>query len=213
MLRKGKPASFRLFPVGSYVVVYSAGSFLPTLVGLLKAIRWCGCHHASCAVSTPSTNALASDSLSAGGPLGLIGGFGLPILAAATASASRRAAKIIGQQVGPPGEPEDLVEFLCQKLSSLPLAMPSIQPADKIECSRNARPANLKALTISVEHTPSFATFSRGRLAFGFLLWPGFRWPLRLSGITAPCQCGGDSAEADCRDRISQSSLMNFSGS
>ena len=86
MLRKGEPASFRLFPVGSYVVVYSAGSFLPTLVGLLKAIRWCGCHHASRAVSTPSTNALASDSLSAGGqdslsaggPLGLIGGFGLP---------------------------------------------------------------------------------------------------------------------------------------
>ena len=36
MLRKGKPASFRLFPVGSYVVVCSAGSFLPTLVGLLK---------------------------------------------------------------------------------------------------------------------------------------------------------------------------------
>ena len=37
MLRKGKPASFRLFPVGADVVVYSAGSFLPTLVGLLKA--------------------------------------------------------------------------------------------------------------------------------------------------------------------------------
>jgi hypothetical protein len=40
MLRKGKPASFRLFPVGSYVVIYRAGSFLPTLFGLLKAIRW-----------------------------------------------------------------------------------------------------------------------------------------------------------------------------
>ena len=75
-LREGKPASFRLFPVGSDVVVYSAGSFLPTLVGLLNAIRWCGCHHASCAVSTPSTNALASHSLSPGGPLGLLGGFG-----------------------------------------------------------------------------------------------------------------------------------------
>ena len=74
MLRKGKPASFGLFPVGSYVVVYSAGSFLPTLVGLLKAIRWCGCHHASRAVSTPSTKALASDALGAGTPLGLLGG-------------------------------------------------------------------------------------------------------------------------------------------
>jgi hypothetical protein len=31
MLRKGKPASFRFFPVGSYVVVYGADSFLPTL--------------------------------------------------------------------------------------------------------------------------------------------------------------------------------------
>src|SRR6476660_6443327 len=72
MLRKAKPASFRLFPVGSYVVVCGADSFLPTLFGLLKAIRWCGCHNASCAVSTPSANALASDSLSAGGPLGLI---------------------------------------------------------------------------------------------------------------------------------------------
>ena len=81
MLRKGKPASFRLFPVGSDVVVYSVGSFLPTLVGLLKAICWCGCHHAFCAVSTPSTNALASDSLSAGGPLRLLGGFGVPIFA------------------------------------------------------------------------------------------------------------------------------------
>ena len=40
MLRKGEPASFRLFSVGSYVVVYSAGGFLRTLVGLLKAIRW-----------------------------------------------------------------------------------------------------------------------------------------------------------------------------
>ena len=78
ILRKGKPASFRLFPVGSYVVVCGAGSFLPTLVGLLRAIRWCVCHYASCPVSTPSTNALASDSLSAGGPLGLIGGTGLP---------------------------------------------------------------------------------------------------------------------------------------
>jgi hypothetical protein len=38
-LRKGKPASFRLFPVGSYVVVCGAGSFLQTLFGLLKAIR------------------------------------------------------------------------------------------------------------------------------------------------------------------------------
>ena len=38
MLPKGKPASFRLFPVGSYVVVRGAGSFLPTLLGLLKAI-------------------------------------------------------------------------------------------------------------------------------------------------------------------------------
>ena len=33
MLREGKPATFRLFPIGSYVVIYSAGSFLPTLVG------------------------------------------------------------------------------------------------------------------------------------------------------------------------------------
>ena len=198
MLRKGKPASFRLFPVGSDVVVYSAGSFLPTLVGLLKAIGWCGCHHASCAVSTPSTNALASDSLSAGGPLGLLGGFGVPIFAC---SHGQRFSTNSRKSTVNKGEPEDLVEFLCQKLSSLPLAMPSIQPADKIECSRNARPANLKALTISAEHTPSFATVSRGRLAFGFLLWAGFRWPLRLLGITAPCQDdGGDSAEADCRD-------------
>ena len=90
MLRKGKPASFRLFPVGSYVVVCGPGSFLPTLFGLLKAIRWCCCHHASCAGSTPSTNALASDSLSAGGPLGLIGGPACRVLAAATASASRQ---------------------------------------------------------------------------------------------------------------------------
>jgi hypothetical protein len=37
-LRKGKPASFGLFPVGSYAVVYRAGRFLPTLFGLLKAI-------------------------------------------------------------------------------------------------------------------------------------------------------------------------------
>jgi len=78
MLRKGKPASFRLFPVASYVVVCGAGRFLPTLFGLLKAIRWCGGHHAFCAVSTPSANALASDWLRGGGPLGLIGGFGLP---------------------------------------------------------------------------------------------------------------------------------------
>jgi hypothetical protein len=38
MLRKGKPASFRLFPVSSNVVVRGAGSFHPTLFGLLKAI-------------------------------------------------------------------------------------------------------------------------------------------------------------------------------
>ena len=38
VLRKGTPASFHLFPVGSYVVVHGAGSFLPTLFGLLKAI-------------------------------------------------------------------------------------------------------------------------------------------------------------------------------
>ena len=38
LLRNGTPASFRLFPVGSYVVVPGAGSFLPTLFGLLKAI-------------------------------------------------------------------------------------------------------------------------------------------------------------------------------
>ena len=147
-LRKGKPASFRLFPVGSYVVIYRAGSFLPTLVGLLKAIRWCGCHHASCAVSTPSTNALASDSLSAGGPLG----FGLPSFGCGQGqrfSTSRRRSSVTKD------EPEDLAEFFCQRLSSLLLAMPSIQPTGKIECSRNARPANLKTL----EHTPSFATF------------------------------------------------------
>ena len=137
MLRKGKPASFRLFPVGSYVVVYRAGSFLPTLFGLLKAICWCGCHHASCAVSTPSANALASDSLSAGGTLGLIGGFGLPSFGCSHSqrfSTSRRRVTKLGHLLG---ELEDLVEFLCQRLSSLSLAMPSIQPADKIERSRN----------------------------------------------------------------------------
>jgi hypothetical protein len=39
MLRKGKPASFRFFPVGSNVIVRGAGSFHPTLFDLLKAIR------------------------------------------------------------------------------------------------------------------------------------------------------------------------------
>ena len=38
ILHKGKPASFRLFPVSSYVVVPGAGSFLPTLFGLLNTI-------------------------------------------------------------------------------------------------------------------------------------------------------------------------------
>ena len=122
------------------------GQLPPDTFGLLKAIRWCGCHHASCAVSTPSTNALASDSLSAGGPLGLLGGFGVPIFAC---SHGQRFSTNSRKSTINKGEPEDLVEFLCQKLSSLPLAMPSIQPADKIECSRNARHANLKALTIS----------------------------------------------------------------
>jgi len=135
MLRKGEPASFRLFPVGSYVVVYSAGGFLPTLVGLLKAIRWCDCHHAPRAVSTPSTKALASDSLSAAAPLGLLGGFGVPIFACSDDQLSTNSRRSSVAK----GEPEDLVEVLCQKLSSLPLAMPSIQPAGKGECSRNAR--------------------------------------------------------------------------
>jgi hypothetical protein len=129
MLRKGKPASFRLFPVGSYVVVCGAGSFLPTLFGLLKAIRWRGGHHASCAVSTPSANALASDSLSAGGPPGLIGGFGLPSFGCGHRqrfSTSRRRSSVTKlDQL----EPEDLVEFFCQRLSSRSLAMPPIQPA------------------------------------------------------------------------------------
>jgi len=49
-------------------------------------------------------------------------------------------------------EPEDLVEFFCQRSSSLSLAMPSTQLADKIECSRTARPANLKTLTIENIH-------------------------------------------------------------
>ena len=121
MLRKGKPASCRLFPVGPYVVVCGAGSFLPTLFGLLKAIRWCGCHHASCAVSTPSTNALASDSLRAGGPLELIGVFGLPSFGRSHGqrlSRSRRRSSLtqLGHLLG---EPEVLVEFFCQRLSSL----------------------------------------------------------------------------------------------
>src|SRR6476661_8560170 len=149
MLRKGKPASFRLFPVGSYVVFCGAASFLPTLFGLLKAIRWCGCHHASCAVSTPSTNALASDSLSASGPLGPIGGFALPSFGCGCGqrfSTNSRRSSVTK------GEPEDLVEFFCQRSSSLSLAMPSTQLADKIECSRTARPANLKTLTIENIH-------------------------------------------------------------
>ena len=40
-LRKGKPASCRLFPVGPYVVVCGAGSFLPTLFGLLVRLPSC----------------------------------------------------------------------------------------------------------------------------------------------------------------------------
>ena len=120
-----------------------ARTVLPTLVGLLSTIRWCVCHHASCAVSTLSTNALASDSLSAGGPLGLIGLAGLPSFGCSHCqwfSTSRRRQSVI--KLGHlPCEPEDLVEFFCQRLSSLSLAMPSIQPADKIECSKNAGPA------------------------------------------------------------------------
>ena len=41
-LCKGKPASFRLFPVSSYVVVAGPGSLLPALFGLLNRI--CCCH-------------------------------------------------------------------------------------------------------------------------------------------------------------------------
>ena len=86
-----------------------------------------------------STNALASDSLSAEGPLELIGGFGLPSFGCGHGqrfSTSRRRSSLtqLGHLLG---EPEVLVEFFCQRLSSLSLAMPSIQPANNIECSWN----------------------------------------------------------------------------
>ena len=42
MSHKRKPASFGLFPVSFYVVIPGAGSFLPTLFGLLNTI--CRCH-------------------------------------------------------------------------------------------------------------------------------------------------------------------------
>jgi len=63
--------------------------------------------------------------------------FGLPSFGCSHSqrfSTSRRRVTKLGHLLG---ELEDLVEFLCQRLSSLSLAMPSIQPADKIECSRN----------------------------------------------------------------------------
>ena len=72
----------------------------------------------------------------------MIGGFSLPNFGCGHRqhfSTSRRSSSItnLGQILG---EPEDLAEFFCQRLSSLSLTMPSIQPADKIECSRNAGP-------------------------------------------------------------------------
>ena len=73
----------------------------------------------------------------------MIGGFGLPSFGCGhgqrfSMSSRRSWLTKLSQLLG---EPEDLVEFFCQRLSSLSLAMPSIQPANEIECSRNAGPA------------------------------------------------------------------------
>jgi hypothetical protein len=55
-LCKGKPASFRLFPVRSYVVIPGAASLLPTLFGLLNRI--CCCQET---YSIPAGTLLAAD--------------------------------------------------------------------------------------------------------------------------------------------------------
>ena len=65
ILHKGKPASFRLFPVSSNVVVPGAGSFLPTLFGLLNTICWCHETYSSVALLCASSTVMAAAAVEA----------------------------------------------------------------------------------------------------------------------------------------------------